>query len=353
MPFSVQFLGPLLLAVLLSYTSLVFASCRKYVAVHSIIQSPNMVQTFDDEGGFREIKAHTYDINGCNPHERLKTGHQYVGNYTFIGHSSNTSTNDCVVENSDGKMIFRSFQAVEVSVNGWKFSPEFDIDDVDAQINATEEDAWKESVAVLGMDDDNIVTPTIKLHNSTILKTTDVMVPKAATDAMGLTVGEVVVTGVEYAATELVNCPFGRDNELSKKCRVSVRFTAPVDKVIIMYALSQKSKNDPKAAAFLSEFLMGCGCRCSKVEAGRRMITVKVPGTSNQCIYKETSGRRTLCDMEGSLWCDRVEATEYVGASTATLSLDDATIPCSGHPGERAEVISSFSPRNDFVESVL
>lgn len=329
------------------------ASCKKYVAVHNIIVSPNQVHTFDDEGGFREIKARTFSINGCNPHERLATGHQYVGNFTFIGHSSNISSDDCVVERRDEKTIFKSFQAVEVSVNGWKFSPEFDIDDVDSQVNVTEEDAWKESVAVLGVDETNIVTPTIKLHDNTVLRTTDIIIPKDATDEMGLNVGEVLSTGVEYASTKLFNCPFGRDNEESKKCRVSVQFTAPVDKVIIMYALSQKSKNDPKAAAFFSEFLMGCGCRCSKVDAGRRMITVKAPGTSNQCTYKETSGRRTLCDLEGSLWCDRIEATEYVGVGTATLSLDDTTIPCSAHPGERSEVVCSFTPRNDFVESVL
>lgn len=338
---------------LISCISQVFASCKKYIAIHSIIQSPNQVHTFDDEGGFREIKARTYNINGCNPHERLATGHQYVGNYTFIGHSSNTSTDDCVVQSREGKTVYTSFQAVEVSVNGWKFSPEFDIDDIDSQVNVTEEDAWKESVAVLGIDESNIVTPTIKLHENTVLRTIDITVPKEAGDTMGLDVGEVVSTGVEYAAAKLFNCPFGRDNEESKKCRVSVRFTAPVDKVIIMYALSQKSKNDPKAAAFFSEFLMGCGCRCSKVDAGRRMITVKAPGTSNQCMYRETSGRRTLCDLEGSLWCDRIEATEFIGSSTATLSLDDATIPCSAHPGERCDVVSSFSPRNDFVESVL
>lgn len=351
----------LLLTVLLclqaAWFDIASAKCQKYIAMHSIIQSPNRVQTFDDEGGFREIKASAYSINDCGPHSRLATGAQYIGNFTFIGHTSDVSTDQCVISrDSNGRRVYSSMQAIVVGANGWKLKPEFDLDDIDAQAGVPSADGWKESMAVFGLDGSTVVTPEIMLHDNTLLEKHDYVVPATATKLMGLEVGEVTAAGAEYASEEMTNCPFGRDNGESNKCRASVKFTLPVDTLVIMYALVQKSKDDKNAAAFFSEMLMGCGCRCRMVDLGKRNVTVGVAGSPGLCKLKETTGERKQCDLLGALWCSREEKKEKAVSGLSGMQLMSSgsnVFPCLDVDEYELGVLGSFAPTRDFVESSL
>jgi len=56
----------------------------------------------------------------------------------------------------------------------------------------------------------------------------------------------------------MADCPFLKDP--TGQCKAFVSYPDPVDRLLIMYAISQKSANDPNAAAFFSEVTLACGC---------------------------------------------------------------------------------------------
>ena len=56
----------------------------------------------------------------------------------------------------------------------------------------------------------------------------------------------------------MADCPFL--NDPTGQCKAFVSYPDPIDRLLIMYAITQKSANDPNAAAFFSEVTLACGC---------------------------------------------------------------------------------------------
>lgn len=348
MPFGFTFISVAL--VLLVQFRFARSECSKYVAGHEVVQSPNSVYAFDDEGGMREIQGIAYSIGNCKSNSRLPTGAQYVGNFTFIGHTSEVSTDECLIKQEGGKLIYDTVQAVVFTTNGWTFSPTIDLDDIDAQSSVAPEDGWKESMAVFGVSSGNVVQPIITLHNNTLLEVKEYSVPASATKDMELNVGEVTATGAQYGSlTEMINCPFGRQYPQSARCRMTVRFDQRIDTLVIMYALAQNSKNDPSAAAFFSELVTDCGCRCREADVGARMITVQSE-TPNECYQRQSSGLKTECDLEGSKWCTVKEKIDYVITGPR---LSNGNFPCEATNGTQVDIVGDFTPASDFVKNII
>lgn len=326
------------------------SECTKYIAGHEIIQAPDSIHVFEDEGGLREIQGLTYDIGKCTPNSRLMTGAQYVGNFTFIGHTNDISTDECVIRKDGERFIYESFQAIVFTLNGWDFKPRVNLDDIDSQQNTSSSNGWKESMAAFGISNGKVVQPLTELYNNTLLEVKEYTVPASATKAMDLDIGEVVATGAQYgSATEMVNCPFGQQYEQSKRCRLSVTFSERIDTLVIMYALLQKSKSDSSAAAFFSELIMDCGCRCREVDVGARMITLPTD-VSGECYQRQSTGLKTECDLEGVKWCSVENKIEYTIAGSR---LGDGNYPCEELNGTQVTVIGDFSPRLDFVRNMI
>lgn len=348
MPLCRAFLSAaLLLSVQIGY---VRSECTKYVAGHEVIQSPNSVYAFDDEGGLREIQGIAYSIGSCKSNSRLPTGAQYVGNFTFIGHTSEVSTSECLIKKDGERLIYDSVQAIVFTTNGWTFTPVVDLDDIDAQSSMSSEDGWKESMAVFGISNGTVVQPVTKLYNDTLLEIKEYVVPASATKDMDLDIGQVSATGAQYGSTtEMFNCPFGRQYPQSARCRMTVSFDQRIDTLVLMYALAQRSSNDPSAAAFFSELVTDCGCRCRKADVGARMITLQGE-TVGECYQRQSSGLKTECDLEGEKWCSVKENTEY--AITGSR-LSDGNFPCELTNGTQVDIVGDFTPSSDFVKNII
>lgn len=340
-----------MVCVLLLLTGYVRGDCHTYVAAHEILQAPNNILTFDDEAGFREIKGKTYNVNKCGPHRSFKTGQQYIGNYTLMGHQAGLRNGDCLIKRVNDESVYDSMQALVIRTNGWTIQPQaIDLDDLDAQSGVPSRAGWKESMAIFGVLNGKVVMPELSLYDRTLLKKQEYTVPAAAMKEMELELGEVRVSGAEYASSEMVNCPFGRDNEDSQRCRVTARFTSEVDTLVFLYAVSQKSRNDPNAAVFFSEILLKCGCRCVQKDLGPRKMTAGVPGVPGECVVMESSAPRTQCDLLGGLWCSKEDMTAYVVTGGV---LGNGNFPCDEVKGDKVMVTGDFTPRKDFVPNVV
>ncbi|KAI0562027.1 hypothetical protein FGB62_68g036 [Gracilaria domingensis] len=318
--------------------------CSKYVPIHQILGAPNKVQTFDDTDGFREIKATRFDVNNCKENSQNPTGNQFAGNYTLIGHEALLSDDECVVKKEGEKLMYHSMQAIVLTANGWTFEPtKIDLDDIDAEPGVQSGDGWKESMAVFGLKGAKIVRPKMRLYDQTLLVAQNYTVVGSAMTQMGLKVNESqIVPGGHYGSEEMVNCPFGRDNPESQRCRMTASFSQPIDTLVIMYAVLQKSKTETRAASFISELIMKCGCRCSQKDVGSRNLFAPVPGVEGECVVKETSSPRTMCDVLGSTWCSK---EEIVGFKQTGDQLPNGNCPCEEHKVYRVSVDSPFTPR--------
>ncbi|CAN8070321.1 unnamed protein product [Agarophyton chilense] len=324
------------------------STCSKYIPVHQILGAPNKVQTFDDIDGFREIKASRIDVNNCKGNSQNPTGNQFAGNYTLIGHEALLSDDECLIKQEGGEMVYESMQAIVITTNGWTFQPTtIDLDDIDAEPGVESGDGWKESMAIFGLRGAEVVKPTLKFYNRTLLEPQNYTVVGAAMTQMGLKAnGSQYVPGGHYASNEMVNCPFGRDNPESERCRMTASFTEAIDTLVIMYAVLQKSKTETRAAAFISEIIMKCGCRCSQKDVGIRKLYAPIPGVEGECVEKESTSPRTMCDVLGTTWCNKEDIVGYKPTGDA---LPNGNCPCVENKGFRVTTDSPFKPRNDFI----
>lgn len=325
--------------------------CHSYFAAHEIIQAPNRVLTFDDEAGFREVKAKSYGINKCGPHNSFQTGQQYIGNYTLMGHHARLDNGDCLIKKKGDLAVYDSMQALVIRTNGWTIQPQgIDLDDIDAQSGVASDAGWKESMALFGINKGKLVLPVMKFYPESLLEKKEYQIPAAAMKEMELELGESLVPGGEYASTEMVNCPFGRDNEDSKRCRMTGHFDEPVDTLVFLYAVTQKSKTDPNAAVFFSEVLLACGCRCKQTDLGARPMTAAVPGVPGECVQTQSTSLKTQCDLLGDKWCSKEDMVAHKVSGT---QLANGNFPCEEVTGDKVVVTSDFAPRKDFVPNTV
>lgn len=196
-----------------------------------------------------------------------------------------------------------SFQAIVVESNGYAFTPELFVDDIDAletdNFFQGQLDAWRESAVVFGVANGKVVQPTLSFIPSTKLERQMFTVPQAALAEMGLgALGEVNVEGSEFKESlPPHNCPFAAENEDSE-CRMGVKFEQPIEKLAILYAATHKANQDPNAAMFVSQLTLPCSCLCTE----RKMRGVKYfpsPENAGKCTRKDeaTLKPRYSCDM--------------------------------------------------------
>lgn len=157
----------------------------------------------------------------------------FVGN--SVGQESPINSQACLIKkNSAGDSVYDSMQAVVVRANGWKFDiSSLDLDDIDAQTRVPPHRAWKESMAIFGMADGELVVPTTSFYDETLLAAKQYVVPDSAMKEMGFADEAVRIPGAEYAADFVHNCAFGRQNPDSKRCRMTASFDQAIDALAI------------------------------------------------------------------------------------------------------------------------
>lgn len=322
------------------------AECTFSTPGHTVVQAPNGILTFNDENGFRQLKGETFNVNNCLRHRNFPTGQVYKKDktYTNMGQETPADTTYCRVTTDGNKAYYNSFQAIVFAADGWTFQPEsIAIDDIDAQNDArTPAEGWKESAAVFGLRGKKVMRPTLTFHGESLLKQMEYFVPKAALDEMklGMSQKDIAAVGAEYNSNEMIDCPFRPELESSKRCRTTVRFDKPIDKLVMMYGVKQLSKTDPSSAIFFSKITMKCGCRCKTTDVGTRKITAAVPGVDGQCVQRESSFPETECDVMGGKWCQKEDVAQYFVTGT---SLENGSYPCQRRSGYAAQVETTYT----------
>jgi len=130
-------------------------------------------------------------------------------------------------------------------------------------------------------------------------------------------------------------------NDPTGQCKAFVSYPDPVDRLLIIYAITQKSANDPNATAFFSEVTLACGCQCAE-KSGASEMTVPVDGSAGKCKTVLNKSKAYGCDFLGKLWCETAERTrwEMTGSGGA----------CAPVSSTVQKPVSSYKPDSKFTE---
>lgn len=265
-----------------------------------------------------------------------------------MGHHTESSTNDvCLIKDN----TLSSFQAVVIRSNGYKFDPkDIDLDDIDALTDVDESEAWREAMAIFGTNGEKIVKPAMKRGNNSLLTEKTYTVTKEAMEEMGYKGEQISIPGGEYSDSKLYNCPFGRDNADSGKCRLTASFSESVDSIAIIYAVTKKSKQDPNAATFFSELLVKCNCRCKLKESVGAVQYQPVPGSEGECSMTPVSRPSLMCDNLGDKICSHEVSETW--ASNAESKLPNGNYKCALKASKITKFTSDFQPNAAFLQPV-
>jgi hypothetical protein len=216
--------------------------CESVLPGHKMTASPTKKYTFVDG---RSILGKTYDVGGCGPTAGYLTGTAYQTNYTFMSYNSPVTSPACLVKKSGDKGIYDSFQAVVMEAHGFQWTPKFSVDDIDALPTTAkyqgEVDTWRESALAFGVSKGKVAYPSLAFSSGTMLKQKTYTITAAALAEMGLgALGELDVVGSEFNEDKpFYNCPFS-DAATSSRCRMTVAFAEPIDKLVILYGAAHK-----------------------------------------------------------------------------------------------------------------
>lgn len=313
----------------------VYAQCPPpTVEVHEMFSAGGTF-TIMDANGQRQIKAAAYSVNGCEG-EAGKTG---VGTAqgTRIQRTAVEAFNEnCYVPLDSSTRQFRSFRGLVIRNNGWRSTATFNLKGVSTGVF---EQSYIDIVAVVGFDGTSQVNPTITSSSVYLQRTATVS--GSAIGALGIPVGDVSITSVEYALTEKRVCW----NNEAEECKIIVRFNERVDTIAVLFGTIQVSEYSATSSFFMSGIEFGCECRCSEMVQGTREITVPIPGLTNECIKSTTSNPKLECDMLGMQWCDQQTFQRYAISGT---QMPSGNYPCEVSTGITARVIEPFTEITPF-----
>lgn len=181
----------------LAAASAVDAKACEYVPVHRILASAGGVYKMSDG---RELKATKVDVGGCTTMGRLPTGLAYPNtnsNYTVVSHENDER---CVTGTGrDGSMpTYKGFQGILVETNGFKFSADLVLEDIDAQVVSDPADGWRETMSSLGMADGAVVRPTMTTRRGSLVAVQQFRVPAESLTEVGFPGKDLLIDGAAY-----------------------------------------------------------------------------------------------------------------------------------------------------------
>ncbi|GAB0492857.1 hypothetical protein MMPV_004127 [Pyropia vietnamensis] len=286
-----------------------------HVPIHRVLAAPGGVYNLDDG---RQLRARRVDVGGCTTMAALATGAAYpdaASNYTVMSHQSD----QCVTgtERDTEQPTYKGFQAVLVEANGFKFTADLVLEDIDAQVVQDPSTGWRETMSSLGVADGQLVAPSFRVTPDALVGISKFRMPATALKEVGFPAGnDLLIDGAAYNSwVHTKNCPFRNDPE--GQCKAYVSYPVAVDKLLVIYAITQKSANDPNAAAFFSEVTLSCGCQCLGRPA--KYPSVFPDGvTPGKCVSRMSTKPAYGCDFMGKHWCETVDASKWVMTDAAT-----------------------------------
>lgn len=322
----------------LAAASVADAKSCEFVPIHRILASAGGVYKMEDG---RELKGTKVNVGGCTTMPALPTGLAYPdssSNYTVVSHENDAK---CVTGTGrDGKMpTYKGFQAILVEANGFKFSADLVLEDIDAQPVENPADGWRETMSSLAMADGAVVRPIMTTKKGSLVAVQQFRMPGESLKEVGFPGSDLLIDGAAYSSwTETKNCPFM--NDPTGQCKAFVTYPEPIDRLLIIYSITQPSANDPNAAAFFSEVTLGCGCQCG-AKAAQPTTTVPVDGKPGQCKSEPNKMPSYSCDFMGKYWCETKETTKWAMTGSGPGA-------CAQVPSMISKPVSSYTPSKEF-----
>lgn len=168
---------------------------------------------------------------------------------------------DCLITTNRNKdAVYTSMQAFVVRTNdGFLLDAvSIDVGDVDSQGDTTLAKASQESMAVFGMSGGNYVAPDLKFYADSVIEEREYLVPSQAMFDLGFARQHVYVTGVQFAADAPHDCRSKDSREGALRCTATASFSEGLDALVVMHALTQKSKTEAFTFGLVSELRLRC-----------------------------------------------------------------------------------------------
>lgn len=317
------------------------------IPVHTILSSPGGVLTLPDG---RQVKAEVHAIGGCTTDPSRPTGEPRNGdaasNFTMFRQQVGPP---CTLVDRSGTPTYVGFQAIRVTANGFKFSADLTVDDVDADTRnagADAEKGWRETMTALGLSSGTLVRPDVSIEGGALVGVKEYAVASSSLAEAGWTgvgSGNLPMQAVAYDSwTRVENIKDGN----AELARGFMSFNEVIDDMMVMYALTQHDEVETKAtAAFMSAISLADGCQCSLKAAEARKVALPVAGSEGRCIIKTRSISAAVCDFIGEQWCETSAQQVYVQTSEAAA---DGTVGCDARPSTIHKVVSAYAPDPTF-----
>ncbi|GAB0492250.1 hypothetical protein MMPV_003511 [Pyropia vietnamensis] len=319
------------------------------VPIHQMLSAPGGIHRLSDG---REFKASVVEVGGCPSVSYIPTGSAYpdgASNYTVISAQFNATASDsgssssaCVTETGlsagTSPPVLSGFQAILIEANGFRFSTDMVLEDIDAEAQTPLSAGWREMMTSLGMAGGQVVRPAFSSSPGSFVGVQPFQIKEAALEAVGFpSSADMTIDGVAYNTQTLgKNCVF--QNDSAGECKAHITYDDAVDRLLIAFAATRASSTDPDSSAFMSAISLSRGCQCS---AHQRSNAAKpVAGSPGKCTTVAVSTPGYSCDMLGTSWCETRVGTRWV----MTGEGDN----CVEKPNTYSQVVSTFNPDPDF-----
>lgn len=181
------------------------------VPVHRMLSADGGLHRLPDG---RQFKASVVDVGGCPPMSFLPTGMAYpdtASNYTVIGAQvmagAGGAASPCVTGTGLGAgggpggspAVLSGFQAILIEANGFRFSADMVLEDIDAQSRVPLAEGWREMMTSLGMAGGQVVRPTLRTRAGALVGVQPFQIKAAALAAVGFpAAADMTIDGAAY-----------------------------------------------------------------------------------------------------------------------------------------------------------
>lgn len=170
-----------------------------HVPIHRVLAAPGGVYNLDDG---RQLRARRVDVGGCTTMPALATGVAYPdagSNYTVMSHQSD----QCVTgtERDTEQPTYKGFQAVVVEANGFKFTADLVLEDIDAQVVQDPTTGWRETMSSLGVADNQLVAPSFRVTPDALVGISKFRMPAKSLKEVGFPAdNDLLIDGAAYSS---------------------------------------------------------------------------------------------------------------------------------------------------------
>lgn len=336
----------LLLATLAAPAAAYFPS-NTPLPVAQILQNPAGFHTTPDG---RQFKAKVYAINGCQSTPGNESGH-YMGMGRTMFNIVSTEACTLVDDPVTGTPTYQAFQAFKIKANGFRFQATFTMEDIDAEPanSGNWTNGWRETMTAIGLAGGSIVRPMFWTNTPTLVGVVDQAISGAALAEVGWTgFGDTPIQGVAYKSTTDMRNIRRDDVELGDG---HVYFATPIEELLIVYALAQKSHTDMYTNTWVTAIYIDYGCICQvNSPISRDTIALIDPAVPGKCNVQSLTKTPHKCDFAGTQWCRTVDVPAWY---RTTWFRADGTCDCSTYEIRVNRRSVAYTPSSNFVNEPI